>query len=352
MTAAPTIRIPYEALRDLYSAIFVAAGMPDDLATIPADVLLEADLVGNPTHGIRRVPSYLARIRAGGTTASARPLVSEDDGVVRVDGRNAPGQVVAHLLMDTVAARAAERGYCLGFAHDSNHVGALGYYPQLAARRGQLGLFVSGVASNLAPTGGSRAVLGNNPWAVAIPYSRFPLVIDIAPGVTIIDHLIAAEAQDGRIPPGWGLDDAGLPTESASEARRGSILPAGGHKGYLLALLLEVLASVMSGAAFGPEIPGFGETHRPKRLGHFALALRTDLMVPAEDFDQRIERLVSSIHGQRAAPGAEPPRVPGERAAVRRADGRRNGVEVPRDAWATLSQEARRLGVTPPDSNP
>lgn len=348
MTAEQTVRVPFEVLRDLYRVVFVAVGVPEDLAHIPAEVLLEADMVGNPTHGIRRVPSYLARMRGGGTTAAARPTVSEDGGVVRVDGRNAPGQVVAHLLMDAVASRAMEHGYSLGFAHDSNHVGALGYYPQLAAQRGLFGLFASGVAPNLAPTGGTRPVLGNNPWAVAIPYSRFPLVVDVAPGEAIIDQLIAAKSQGGRIPLGWALDAGGLPTDSATEARRGSILPAGGHKGYLLTLVLEVLASVMSGAAFGPEIPGFGEESRPKRLGHFALAMRTDLMVSAEDFDHRIDRLVSSIRNQPAALGSAPPRVPGERAADRRADGRRNGVELPHDAWDTLVDQARSLGVVAP----
>lgn len=348
MIPEQTVRVPFDVLRQLYRLVFVAAGVPEDLAHIPADVLVEADVVGNPTHGIRRVPSYLARMRGGGTTASARPTVDEDGEVVRVNGRNAPGQVVAHLLMDAVASRATEYGCGLGFAHDSNHVGALGYYPQLAAQRGLFGLFTSGVAANLAPTGGTRPVLGNNPWAVAIPYSRFPVVVDVAPGETIIDRLIAAERQGARIPLGWALDAGGLPTDSATEARRGSILPAGGHKGYLLTLVLEVLASVMSGAAFGPEIPGFGEENRPKRLGHFALAIRTDLMVSAEDFDYRIDRLVNWIRNQPAAFGGAPPRVPGERAADRRVDGRRNGVELPQDAWNTLVEEARSLGVVAP----
>jgi LDH2 family malate/lactate/ureidoglycolate dehydrogenase len=250
--------------------------------------------------------------------------------------------------MEATATQAEERGYSVGFARDSNHVGALAYYAQLASQRGLFGFFASGVAPNLAPTGGSRAVLGNNPWAAAIPYSRFPLVIDAAPGETIIDHLIAAEERDDRIPLGWALDAAGRPTDSAAEARRGSILPAGGHKGYLLTLVLEVLASVMSGAAFGPDIPGFGQEGHPKRLGHFALAMRPDLMVSMQEFDDRIDRLVASIQNQPAPDLGARPRVPGERAARRRAGGYLHGVDLPQDAWMTLCQEARTLGVVAP----
>lgn len=343
-----TIRVPPNVLRDSYRAVFTAAGVPEDLAGITADVVVEADLVGNPTHGIRRIPSYLARIRGGSTVAAARPTVTRNGEAVCVDGHDGLGQVVAHTLMSEVSASALRRGYCIGFAHNSNHVGALGYYPRLASQLGLLGVFASGVASNIAPTGGSRPVLGNNPWAVAIPYSRYPIVIDIAPGQTIIDHLITAEKADDVIPQGWCLGPDGAPTESAAEARAGSILPAGGHKGYLLTLVLEVFASVLSGAAFGPGIPGYGETSKPKRLGHFAMALRTDLMMPAQDFDRRIDTLVSLIHDQPAGPGAEPPRVPGERAARTREDGLRYGVEIPLTAWETLAEIARRSGAVAP----
>lgn len=342
-------RVHWSSLRDFYVQVFRSVGVPADLAELPARVLLEADLVGNRTHGMRRLPSYVDRLRRGGTTAAARPEVSERGGVVRVDGHNALGQVVGHQLMEEVSAQADHRGYCLGFARNSNHAGALGYYPKLAASRNQIGIFVSGGASNIAPPGGTRAVLGNNPWSVAIPFSEFPIVMDLAPGETITDYLQAVQRGDDRIPLGLALDGYGQGTESASAALDGSVLPAGGHKGFALTLLLEVLASVMSGAAFSTDIPDYRLPHRPKRLGHFALAMRTDLLMESAEFTRRIEHLASMIREQPAAVGSvQAPRLPGQRAARMRAHHYTTGLVVEPDVRDLLKGIADGLGVSLP----
>lgn len=335
-------------LHRCYRESFVALGVPEADATTVADTLSFADRRGIDTHGAARLPVYAARIEGGGTRPVTDLEVLDDHGaVVTMDANDGLGQVAAASAMRTAIERAGQFGLAVTTVRGSNHLGVLSYYAELALPHDMIGFALSGVASTLAAHGGSAAVLGSNPWSIAIPASDpGPLVVDMAQGVTITPHLRAAAAAGEAIPEGWAVDEHGEPTTDPSAALRGSILPFGGHKGYALTLALEVLASVLPGAAFSTDIPSYeAGTTTAKRLGHLLLALRTDLLPDAATFADRVGALLQRVKAS-GPPGGV--RVPGERGRRTQVTRVRDGVPVPASLVETIRGLSRRLSVFDP----
>ena len=341
------MKISADTLRERVAALYRAVGLPDEHAALVADTLVRADLWGHSSHGVMRAPWYLDRVRNGvmNPRTEARRVV--DAGAIAVvDGREGVGQVIARDAMLEAIARARRHGVGVVSVRNSNHHGALGYFTRLAAEAGCIGMLAANGGPAMAPWGGRRMAVGTNPWSIAAPAGRHPpMMLDIANTVVARGKIFLARQKGHRIPDHWALDAEGRPTSDPVAALAGVILPMAEHKGYAIALMMDVLCGVLSGSGILTEVNSPFKTDKPSRSGHFLLALDIAAFGAREVFEARMEQMIDEVKAVPLAPGSEEILYPGELEARNEARHAREGLELPEKTLADLRGEAARLGV-------
>lgn len=333
-------------LVEIGTRIFVTAGAPEPLARRVADSLVLSNLLGVDSHGVIRIPQYLKEIEAGGIDPDAEPKVVRDcDVAALVDGQNAFGQIVAERAMKLAIEKA--RHHVIGlvsFAHVL-HIGRLGEWAALAADEGLFGLVLasgSRPGGLVAPFGSRQRVMGTNPMAFAIPAGSYPpLVADFATSAVAEGRVRLALQKGDKIPGGWVIDKKGRPTTNPADLYDGGALQTfGGHKGYSLSLMVEVLGGILSGADT-PISPGYERLEN----GVFVLALDVTVFRPAADYNRATDILFGAIKQALPAEGINSVLLPGEPELLSRAERERDGIPVADKTWAEIQRVAAKLGV-------
>ncbi len=343
-------RYPSEPLRQFIADVLGRLGMADDEAALGAAVLHDADLAGVDTHGIVNLPThvhYAPGLRDGNVDPRGTVTVLRDSPVAAAwDSGRAFGPVVAHRAMDAAIAKAQATGIGMVTVRDARHFGANGYFAEMAAANGMLGIVTSNTPVSSFPPGGLRRVVGTNPFAFAAPVGNGPpLVLDIAMSAVSGSKVIAANRAGRTVPEGWLLDADGNPTTDPGAMLRGDgsleLLgsPVAPHKGYGLALMVDVLGIVAGNGS------GVWQTTSPTwTQGQFFAAWRPDLFIDPADFLAEMRRLADYVHTVPAKPGASV-LLPGERRAASRTERTRLGVPLPDDLVARLEQLASETAV-------
>lgn len=342
--------VSYAALHRFATAAFARAGLSEADARTGADVLATTDAWGIFTHGTKCVRGYLRRLQAGGLRATGRPhLAAEGPAWGIVDGDSALGMVTSVFAMQTALAKARQCGIAYVGVRNSCHFGAAGYYAWLAAREGLIGLSMANDIPSVAAPGSRSAITGSNPISYAVPAGRHPpLLLDMSTATVAGGKLYAARSRGERIPDTWLLDAKGKPTtDPAGYPDVGALQPAAGHKGYGIALLIETLAGLLSGAAFTWRVGTWmwDDGTQPTHHGAAFLAIATDTIMPAPQFARRIETLVDEIHAAPRAEGVERLYVPGEMEWERHARAMQEGLRLPADVLASLQEAAKMTGL-------
>lgn len=340
--AGPLLRFATELL--------TAAGSDPGEAALVADNLVDADLQGIGTHGVSRLPNYIQRMRAGGVVTPARiRVVRESAATVLLDGGYGWGQVVARHAMDQAVSRARVTG--LGFAgvRNSNHFGTAGFWARLAAREGMIGFACTNAAPTLAPFGARTASLGTNPVAYAFPVAGAEtLVLDMATSALARAKILHAARRGEPIPAGAALDADGWPTTDAAAALEGVLLPFGGAKGSGLALVVDILAGVLTGGAFGTHVRNVHKRPGPYGVGHAFAALDVGALLDPTEFSARMIDRMNQVRRSAPAPGFDRVYAPGEMERETASRARREGIRLPRYVAADLVQCATEHGVAVP----
>ncbi len=343
----PTIEA--SKLADFVCRIFQAVGATEDTARLVADSLVTSDLAGHASHGVIRVPQYLDAIATGGMDPAAEPVIAHETATVaRVDARRGFGQLGAHFAMSVAIEKARSQGVAAVGLFNCYHVGRLGEWVEMAAKQAMIGLaFGNGgrPGGAVAPYGGAERVLGTNPIAAAVPVAgRPPIVIDFATSATAEGKVRVARNRGQRVPEGWILDAQGRPSTDPYDFYEGGVLlPAAGHKGYGLSLLVEFLGGVLTGRGC-PALPGFLPGN-----GVLFLVLSIETFRPVDAFLEEGAALCDRIKAVPPAEGFDEVLLPGEperRAAERR---QREGVPVDEATWSQLVEAAAELEVPMPD---
>jgi amino acid adenylation domain-containing protein len=343
------VRITLESLRAFGREALEKAGLQPDGAAIVTEVQLEASLRDQPTHNMVSIPRYAQRIIAG--TINPRPdiRVENETGIsAQVDGDNGPGQWVAVVAMETAIRIAREKGTGIVAVRRSNHLGAAGHYPWLAAREGLIGLCTTTGPVILAPTGGTTPTFGNNPIGVGIPAQcHHPILLDIAMSVAPRGRIGLALAEGKPLPPGWILDRHGRPSVDPADLVAGLGMPIGGHKGYGLTLIMEVLAGVLTGAGFGWDNRRSHDKRmvKPANFGHFFIAIDPELFMPLADFTARVDRLIEQTKSGERAEGSEEILVPGEAELRARERSLKEGVPLRPSTYQALLKYGKKAGL-------
>lgn len=341
-------RYSKEQLETLVAQLAAAAGVPADDATIFAEALVDAEMQGITTHGLSRLNIYLQRIQKGLIAPDAKLKVDRQVGsILALDAANGLGQVQARKTLDLLLPLAGKNGVAAATIRNSQHFGALSYYCNLAAEQGYILLAMTNCEPSMSPEGGCQAFFGTNPIAASFPTGKgFTVKIDLSTSTIARGNIIAAQKKNAAIPLGWALDRDGNPTTDAQEALLGTVLTMAGHKGYALALMVEIFSSVLSGAAIGPEIGSmYKDLDRKQDVGHFFCLLNIAAFIDFKEFIKRIDRTIDSIKACRKRPGTEEILVPGERSARNAHRNGAQGISLSKETFEELQQWSTRLNV-------
>jgi len=339
-----------ERLLEFSTAVFARAGMPEPDARLAADTLVQADLWGHQSHGVMRLSWYAARLEAGVCEPVAKPELVVDAGAIAVlDGHHGMGQVLTVRAMREAIDRAKVHGIGAVALRNSNHFGTAMYFTLMAAREGCVGFVSTNASPAMAPWGGRKKTVGTNPWSWAAPAgSHAPMVLDIANTGVARGKIYLAKQKGLPIPEGWAINAAGEPTTDPGEAINGIILPMAQHKGYAIAVIMDMLSGVLTGSAFGTGVFGPYQTEHRSGAGQLVIALNVDAMQPLAEFNARMERYIAELKSVPLAKGFDEIVYPGEIEARNDARHRTEGLLLPGDTAADLQKIAARLGLPSP----
>ena len=342
------LRIQSELLIERSRAAFEACGVPSEVAQITARHLIGADLRGVDTHGIVRLPLYISRIRKGLVDAEAEPAFVRESATTGVmDGKNALGQYVAHRAMRRAIEKARDHDLGAITVRHSNHYGAAAEYALLAAEQGMIGITTTNTAPLMPPKGGAARRIGNNPLSIAVPSSlEAPLNLDIAFSVVAAWNLMLAHGRGEKVPFGWALDSKGQPTDDpyAGFVGGGTLLPIADHKGFGLAMMMDILSGVLSGGHFADQTRGL-KSEEPVEVCHFMLAINVEVFLPLEEFSKRVEQLVATMKSTPRADGVNEIMVPGEPEYRKFLERKEKGIVIDSGLAQELDQMAKDLGL-------
>ncbi len=342
--------ITIEALTTFCITALTKVGMSRADAETTAVALVTTDAMGVFTHGTKLLGGYLNRLKGGGYRATAAPRIErEGPGWAIIDGESALGQVGSVFAMRMAMAKAKQVGIAYVGLTNTGHIGAAGYYAVLAAREGLIGMITGNDMPSVAAPGSRGAVLGSNPIAYGVPVANGdPIILDMATAAVAGGKVYAAHQRGEPIPPTWLIGPDGKPTTDGSlYPYQASLAPMAGHKGYGFGLWCEILSGILPGGRITWEIGSwmFDDTSQPSRHNASFIAIDIAAMIPREQFQQRLRKLIDEIHGAATADGVERVLLPGEREGILLRRAQTEGIALPPDVVAKLEVVAQEYGV-------
>ena len=327
MDGVETKMFPVETLREFCARVFMYFRVSKSDATQAADVLAAADLRGIDSHGVARMSSYVGLLSDGLVNPEPQvSLVRSTPSTATVDGDNGLGLVVGPRANQMAIDMAEKAGSGWVSVMNTNHFGIAGYYVLQAVARDMIGWAMTNSTAIVAPLWGIERMLGTNPIAVAFPGKNEPaIVIDMATCTAAYGKIEIALRKGEKIPVGWAIDNQGrVTTQPADVLAGGALLPLGsdrergGHKGYGLAVMVDLLSGALSGANWGPFAPPFALRQTiptrsvGKGIGHFFGAMRIDGFIDADAFKSQVDEYIHVFRAAKPAPGTSGPLIPGD----------------------------------------
>lgn len=336
------VRVPYAELCKLVALSLEKTGVPSALATLEAEVMVEADLLGVPSHGVRMLPGLLDALRDGRAKCTPNIHLTNEFGATCIlDGDNGPGRSISCRGMEEAVVRARRFGVGVCLAVHTTHWGRGHAYASRAAKQGMIGICTTNGIPCMAVWGSTGKVIGNNPLAIGIPRHEAdaPMVLDMAMSQAAVGK-VATWLREGRpIPAGWGVDAEGKPSGDPQAILAGAVLPFGSHKGAGLALMMEILTAGLAGMAFGNEIEADDRSGLDPGSSKLFIALNPDAFGGATFFTQRVDDFLHYLDG---STGTTAPFVwPGERGWRERNENLVRGVPLHNE----IVEQLRSAGI-------
>ena len=338
---------PLEQVHEFARNVLMANGVPEDGADTVAKCLLAADLRGIDSHGVNRIPSYMARIRRKVLDPTAVPTLNQVTPVVaQVDGHNAFGFLAASMGMQAATDMAKVYGIGMVSIKHSNHFGMSAWVVQQAIDAGMMSLVFTNSSAALPVWGGKSKLMGVSPIACGAPAaSTTPFILDMAPSVAARGKIYKAKRRGEKIPGDWALDAQGRPTDDPARALQGVMLPMGGPKGSALSIMMDVFSGVLSGSAFAGHVTNPYDPSQPADVGHFLVAIKPDLFMSLDEFKERMDYLYQRVVGSDMMVGVDRIYFPGEIEQLTQAKREKEGIPYATAEIDALNEEAKRVGV-------
>lgn len=350
------LRFKRDDLLDFVVRYMTKLGVPEEDAKIVGKVLICADIRGVESHGLHRLGSYYGSRISKGYINPLTPytVINETPTSALIDGGNGCGQVVSYRAMQMCIEKAKNDGIAAITVRNSNHFGIAGYYALMALRQNMIGLSLTNSQPLVAPTYGRTAVVGTNPIALAAPSDKeYPFLLDMATSAVAYGKIQLYEKKKEHIPIGWGIDEEGQVTNEPSRIKpggHGALLPLGGmevtagYKGYGLALLVEILCSILSGGNFLTNVGGPSKPE-PTGVCHFFMAINIEAFRPLIDFKKSLDQMIQLLKSSPLAVGREEILVAGEPEFNFAKFNKIHGVPLIKPIVDDLVKEGEKIGV-------
>jgi LDH2 family malate/lactate/ureidoglycolate dehydrogenase len=321
--------ISHDELARFVERILLAANVPEAKAALVADSLVAANLRGVDSHGVQLLPWYVEQIMAGDMDPNSDGNIATESGAcITYDGGNGIGQAIAKICCGHAVRIAREHGVGMVTARESNHFGAAAYWSQAMAKAGMIGITMCNASPIVAPWQGKDTRFGTNPICMALP----------GPKLWLLDMATT-------IPAGWAMDSEGVPTVETEKALNGLLMPLGGYKGSGLAMMADILCSVLSGGAITTELGGIRLRGKPMRSSQFFLAVDVSRFLPQDEFETRMRAFIDSIKSSRPAAGYDDVMAPGDPEWRTEEIRRRDGIPIGDGVWQNLLEIAKKCGA-------
>ena len=342
------ILVNHSNLLSFVTALFEKVGLSADNAAFFAQSLVDINLWGIDSHGVLRVPIYVKRLKSG--ACNPRPNIKPIKSAITIevlDGDDGPGQIVGRVAMQRAIELA--RTYNIGMvgAIRSNHFGAAGTFSRLAAAEGMLGIAMTNVVQNVVAPGGSKPIIGNNPFSIAAPtYGDFPFVLDISLSAVSGGKLLLASKKGEKIPFDWGTDADGRPTDDPDKAFKGFLLPVGGYKGLGIAYAVEIMTGLLNGGVFLDAMKGmYKYPDDPSLTSHMMMAVNISAIMEPGEIEKRMAEFSQKIHHSPMWDEKQEILIPGELEHRTMQTRKANGIPLPQNLFAELTSLADELGI-------
>ncbi len=315
-----TVYIPVKKLYQFMLTVFQRSGVSEEDAVMCADVLIKSDLRGIESHGVGRLRMYYDRLKSGLSEKNTKlTIVRESPTTAVIDGNHGIGMVVATKAMQLAINKAKELGMGSVAVRNSTHFGIDGFYPLMAVQQNMIGMSFTNARPCVSPTHGTQPTLGTNPIAFGAPTDEeCPFLYDGATSITQRGKIEVLARAEKPVPSGWVIDKNNAPMTNADEILddiildNAALLPlggtsevTGGHKGYCLSTIVEILSSALQSGAFLFQLSGLDENNDPTRfrVGHFFMVMNIDNFLPVDEFKKNIGDLLRTLRSTRKVPG-------------------------------------------------
>ncbi len=326
-----TYKVDALRLQKAVANILIGKGVPADEAAVVADSLVDADLTNVQSHGVQRVSFYTNGIDKGGMNpvCELKPI-REGASIAAYDAQSALGIVAAYKAMNIAIEKAKKYGIGMVTVSNSNHCSRVAYFIRMATEQNMLGIACSNAPKSMPPWGSREKYFGTNPFALGAPTHGDPVIVDMATSVVARGKIILAEKKGSPIPEGWAIDIDGNPTTDATKALEGCVLPFGGAKGSGIALMVDVFAGILAGAAYGGHIRNpFTHPELCMDCGHTLMAIDISQFQDVEEFKCKMDNFRDEIKGLKKASGVNEIYMPGEHSADNRRKNLAEGIQLP-----------------------
>lgn len=318
---------PIEYLKNFVREVFTSLGVKESDASLASEVLATSDLRGIESHGVARLHTYFDMLQSGRINPKPELKIKRESATTAtVDGDNGLGLIIGPKANKIAMEKADEFGTGWVSVSNTNHFGIAGYYVLEALKRDLIGWAMTNSTKLVSPLWGAERMLGTNPISIAFPgKEESPIVIDMATCTAAYGKIEMAKRNKREIPNGWAIDSNGKDTlEPNDMVKGGALLPLGsvrergGHKGYCLAVMVDVLSCVLSGANWGPFAPPFAlRQENPERkvgkgIGHFFGAMKIDAFIDVEEFKMQIDDYIRTMRSTKPQHGTDGPLIPGD----------------------------------------
>jgi LDH2 family malate/lactate/ureidoglycolate dehydrogenase len=349
LTDNETINVKDSEIEKFAIEIFLKYGVPFEDAAIVAKHLAAANLRGVDTHGVIRLKGYIDRIKNGGNNPKPDIKVVKDNGFCAVmDGDNSLGQLGGFKAMELAINKAEKYGIGIVTMRNSNHYGVAGYYAMMPLQYDMIGISMTNVLACMAPTGGTKAKIGNDPLAIAFPASNYPaIVLDFATSKSSWGKALLCKQKNEPLPVDCFTDSDGNPTTDAEKfLAGGTLLPVAGYKGYGLALVISLFCSLLSGGKFDIDLPHlYNKLNEPGGNSFLMAAIKIDGFLPSIEFKKRTDEIISSIKDTPLVQNIDQIYLPGEKEFDEESKRKKMGIPLNKSLVIDLLKMGQDLKV-------
>lgn len=340
------VKVSAQKLKKFCVAILEKLSIPHEEAWVIADSLVDANMIGVNSHGVTRLPDYLTRLEKEIiVTQTKMEMIRETGTTALYNANNGWGQYAGKVATEHAIKKAKKNGSAIVAVNNSNHFGTASYFTRMAADENCIGIAITNTSPIMVSWGAKNPTLGTNPISIAVPTNQHPTILDMATSNVTRGKINLSLKNGEEIPEGWAITKDGKHTTDAQEALEGFLLPLG-PKGSGLAMMIDIMTGVLTGALFGEDVPRMYDDPAPQQLGHLFIVVDIESFMDITTFKKRMDDRIDQTINSSPSEGFDEVFMPGDMEQLKRDKHFKEGLEISEAVYEELKGLGRKKGVS------